>query len=123
MCGIAGILNKEKEHSCSDNELLAMIKTIAHRGPDIQKTWHAAGVGLAHARLSIIDLDASADQPMIDKTTGNVIVFNGEIYNHEEIKAELSLIGNHQWKTDHSDTEVIIHAYEEWGIEFNFKLI
>ena len=115
MCGIAGILNKEKEHSCSDNELLAMIKTIAHRGPDIQKTWHAAGVGLAHARLSIIDLDASADQPMIDKTTGNVIVFNGEIYNYLELKQDLIQLG-HTFETK-SDTEVILKAYAQWGIE------
>jgi asparagine synthase (glutamine-hydrolysing) len=74
-------------------------------------------VGLGHRRLSIIDLSTVANQPMSNEDGSIQVVFNGEIYNHAEIRAELEAIGGHTWKTDHSDTEVIIHAYEQWGIE------
>jgi asparagine synthase (glutamine-hydrolysing) len=74
-------------------------------------------VGLGHRRLSIIDLSSAADQPMSNEDGGIVIVFNGEIYNHAEIRAELESVGGHTWKTDHSDTEMILHAFEQWGID------
>src|SRR6476646_1391131 len=96
-----------------------MRDTMAHRGPDGVGQWISPDcqVGLAHRRLSIIDLSATANQPMSNEDGSIWIVFNGEIYNHAEIRAELERSGGHDWRTDHSDTEVIIHAYEEWGID------
>ena len=74
-------------------------------------------VGLGHRRLSIIDLSEAAAQPMSNEDGTLWISFNGEIYNHAEIRAELERTGGHRWKTDHSDTEVILHAFEQWGID------
>jgi asparagine synthase (glutamine-hydrolysing) len=74
-------------------------------------------VGLGHRRLSIIDLSEAAAQPMCNEDGTLWISFNGEIYNHAEIKLEIEKTRNHKWKTDHSDTEVILHAFEEWGIQ------
>jgi asparagine synthase (glutamine-hydrolysing) len=90
-----------------------------HRGPDGAGIWIAPDgrVGLAHRRLSIIDLSEAAAQPMCNEDGTLWVVFNGEIYNHAEIRTELERIGGHRWKTDHSDTEVILHAFEEWGID------
>src|SRR5260370_39202253 len=74
-------------------------------------------IGLGFRRLGIIDLSERAMQQM-SKEDGTVwVVFNGEIYNHAEIRAELEGLGGHRWKTDHSDTEVILHAFEQWGID------
>jgi asparagine synthase (glutamine-hydrolysing) len=97
---------------------------MVHRGPDGSGIWISDNgmVGLAHRRLSIIDLSAAAVQPMSNEDNKIWITFNGEIYNHQEIRKELTQTGNHKWKTHHSDTEVIIHAYEEWGIDFIQKL-
>jgi asparagine synthase (glutamine-hydrolysing) len=96
-----------------------MRDTMVHRGPDGGGLWISGDrrVGLGHRRLSIIDLTAVADQPMANEDGTLQVVFNGEIYNHAEIRAELNHIGGHVWKTDHSDTEVILHAFEQWGIE------
>ncbi|OLE16363.1 MAG: asparagine synthase (glutamine-hydrolyzing), partial [Cyanobacteria bacterium 13_1_40CM_2_61_4] len=74
-------------------------------------------LGLGHRRLAIIDLSEKAAQPMTNEDGTLWVVFNGEIYNHAEIRAELEKRGGHRWKTDHSDTEVILHAFEEWGID------
>jgi asparagine synthase (glutamine-hydrolysing) len=96
-----------------------MIETMVHRGPDGAGTWLAADrrIGLGHRRLSIIDLASAASQPMCNEDGTIWVVFNGEIYNHAEIRKELNLKGGHRWKTDHSDTEVILHAFEQWGID------
>jgi len=115
MCGIAGIFSPNNEKSPSEVLLSAMIQTIAHRGPDAQEIWINQGVGLAHARLSIIDLATSANQPMVDSDSGNVIVFNGEIYNYIELKNELIALG-YIFQTK-SDTEVILKAYNQWGVD------
>lgn len=115
MCGIAGIFLRGAETSPSKLVLTKMIKEIEHRGPDALKIWTTDGIGLAHARLSIIDLDSSADQPMFDNEHGLVIVFNGEIYNYIELKQELSILG-HQFTTK-SDTEVILKSYAQWGVD------
>jgi asparagine synthase (glutamine-hydrolysing) len=96
-----------------------MRDVMAHRGPD------GAGIfvspdrrlGLGFRRLAIIDLSERAMQPMSNEDGTLWVVFNGEIYNHAEIRAELERRGGHRWKTDHSDTEVILHAFEEWGID------
>jgi len=92
---------------------------MVHRGPDGAGTWVSEDrkVGLGHRRLSIIDLSEAAAQPMCNEDATLWISFNGEIYNHAEIKSELQNRGNHKWKTDHSDTEVILHAFEQWGID------
>lgn len=120
MCGLAGALVFDHGHfAVTEPYLLAMRDRLAHRGPDGAGVWVAPDrqVGLAHRRLSIIDLSAEASQPMANEDGAIQIVFNGEIYNHAEIRRELASRGGHRWRTDHSDTEVILHAFEEWGID------
>ena len=110
MCGIAGY------SGAFDPSLLArMNAAIAHRGPDDAGTavFPEAGVGLAHRRLSIIDLSPRGHQPMTDVTGTVAIVYNGEIYNYKELRSGLIARG-HRFAT-HSDTEVIVHLYEEVG--------
>lgn len=116
MCGIVGVFNYEKSEPVEERLLKRMRDSMVHRGPDGEGIWLSADrrIGFGHRRLSIIDLSESASQPMCNEDATVWIVFNGEIYNHLEIKAELKLQG-HLFKTDHSDTEVIIHAYEQWG--------
>ena len=82
-------------------------------GPGYRRT----PVGLGFRRLAIIDLSPAAMQPMSNEDDSVWVVFNGEIYNHADIRAELERTGNHRRNTDHSDTEVILHADQEWGIE------
>jgi asparagine synthase (glutamine-hydrolysing) len=95
-----------------------MRECMTHRGPDGAGLWISEdrNVGLGHRRLSIIDLSDAASQPMCNEDGSLWIAYNGEIYNHSEIRKELEKSGSHRWKTDHSDTEVILHAFEEWGI-------
>lgn len=119
MCGIVGAFS----FAGSGFEVTApyidrMRDTMAHRGPDGAETWVASDgrIGFGHRRLSIIDLSTVANQPMSNEDGSIWVAFNGEIYNHAEIRVELEATGHHTWKTDHSDTEVIIHAFEEWGI-------
>jgi asparagine synthase (glutamine-hydrolysing) len=121
MCGITGFI--DFKNRSSEQQLGAMLRTMEHRGPDghghffQQKEKFA--VGLGHSRLSIIDLSAGANQPLYYKDW--VIVFNGEIYNFGEIKKELELLG-HSFST-HSDTEVILHAWQEWKEQAVHKFI
>ncbi len=111
MCGIAGIFDLGGEPI--DRDLLErMTGIIQHRGPDGQGHFVDREVGLGHRRLSIIDLAAGA-QPMTNEDGRLQVVFNGEIYNFIELRKELESAG-HQFAT-HSDTEVIVHAYEQWG--------
>ncbi len=120
MCGIVGILSfNGSNFPITKPYLVKMRDTMVHRGPDGGGVWIAPDkkIGLGHRRLSIIDLSQMANQPMSNEDGSIQIVFNGEIYNHAEIRAELVKIGNHRWKTDHSDTEVILHAFEQWGID------
>jgi asparagine synthase (glutamine-hydrolysing) len=95
-----------------------MRDTMVHRGPDGAGLWISPDglVGLGHRRLSIIDLSDAAAQPMSNEDGTLWVSFNGEIYNHIEIRRELESLGRYRWKTDHSDTEVILHAFEQWGI-------
>jgi len=119
MCGIVGALVFDAGHfTVSESYLAAMRETMLHRGPDGAGLWVSpdARVGLGHRRLSIIDLSTAAAQPMGNEDGTIQIVFNGEIYNHAELRRELEDGGRHRWRTDHSDTEVIVHAFEEWGI-------
>jgi asparagine synthase (glutamine-hydrolysing) len=119
MCGIVGILSLNQSKRVSEPLLLAMRDTMVHRGPDGGGVWISpkGDIGLGHRRLSIIDLSSFASQPMSNEDGSIWVTFNGEIYNHIEIRKELLEIGGHTWVTDHSDTEVIVHAYEQWGID------
>lgn len=125
MCGIAGALCYESSgQSVTEPLLEAMARQIVHRGPDGGSHWicRRQKVGLTHRRLAIIDLSPEAYQPMENEDGTVLLAFNGEIYNHAEIRKELEALGGHQWRTDHSDTEVMIHAYETWGIDFVHRL-
>jgi asparagine synthase (glutamine-hydrolysing) len=114
MCGIAGKLVYEREARVGESEIMRMIAPIAHRGPDGRGVHVDRNVGLGHCRLSIIDLNTGA-QPMANEDETIWIVFNGEIYNFPELRERLVDKG-HVFRS-RSDTEVIIHAYEEFGVE------
>src|SRR5437868_4927271 len=112
MCGIAGIFARD-QHTPDAGVARRMIETIAHRGPDRQAVHTDSHIALACARLSIVDLTPAADQPLIDGDL--TIVFNGEIYNFKEVRAELESRGR-RFRT-HSDTEVVAEAWREWGVD------
>lgn len=114
MCGICGFTGSIEEKSIQQQRLQKMTDAIAHRGPDGGSWWLENGVGLGHRRLAIIDLH-TGNQPMWDASREQVIVFNGEIYNYPELKQELEAKG-HTFLTS-SDTEIIMAAIKEWGIE------
>jgi asparagine synthase (glutamine-hydrolysing) len=118
MCGIVGALSFSDHFTISEDYLTGMRDTMIHRGPDSGGIWISENrrAGLGHRRLSIIDLSEAATQPMTNEDGTLWVSFNGEIYNHAEIRLELESIGTHRWKTSHSDTEVILHAFEQWGI-------
>lgn len=120
MCGIVGSLSLVSNgHVVTEDFIVRMRDTMIHRGPDGAGVWVSPGgkVGFGHRRLAIIDLSDAAAQPMSNEDGTLQIVFNGEIYNHAEIRRELQEKGWNRWKTDHSDTEVILHAFEQWGID------
>lgn len=113
MCGIAGIVGISAGAASPSREaLVRMASALYHRGPDEFGVYRDDHAGLAHARLSIIDI-ATGQQPMADEGDGTWIVFNGEIFNYVELREELLALG-HRFRT-RSDTEVIIHAYRAWG--------
>jgi asparagine synthase (glutamine-hydrolysing) len=115
MCGIAGVMNRRDSLSPPEFEQLSvMAGALSHRGPDEFGVYRDGRAGLAHARLSIIDL-ATGQQPLSNERGTLWITFNGEIFNYLELRSDLIERG-HQFKT-RSDTEVIVHAYEEWGAE------
>ena len=114
MCGIAGQFNFQRREPVERETIVRMARSIAHRGPDDEGFFIAGPVGLGFRRLSIIDL-AGGHQPMSDAEKTVWIVFNGEIYNYKELRAEL-LGKGHEFRTN-SDTEVIIHGYKEWGTD------
>ncbi|MHB9128982.1 MAG: asparagine synthase (glutamine-hydrolyzing), partial [Candidatus Humimicrobiaceae bacterium] len=116
MCGIVGIVGCENKERINESLLVKMRDIMIHRGPDDFGLWisESGRTGFAHRRLSIIDMSKSASQPMTNEDGSLLIVFNGEIYNYLEIRKVLESKG-HKFRTDHSDTEVIIHSYEEWG--------
>jgi asparagine synthase (glutamine-hydrolysing) len=111
MCGIAGVVEKDLTTKVNPATIATMINAIAHRGPDGDGTYFDGPVGLGHKRLSIIDL-GTGQQPMTNEDESLWIVFNGEIYNYVELRRELA--PHHKFRTE-SDTEVILHLYEDLG--------
>ncbi len=114
MCAIAGIFHTQGLKPVDSARVALMCEVAAHRGPDGQGVWTAPGVGLGHRRLAIIDL-AGSPQPMASADGMAVLVFNGEIYNFRELRRELQADGA-QFHTD-GDSEVILAAWQRWGIE------
>ncbi len=125
MCGIVAAFRPASGEVCSTAILIAMRDRMVHRGPDGAGVWRSPDgrCGLAHRRLSIIDLSSAAAQPMANADASVVLTFNGEIYNHAELRKSLEATGRYRWQTDHSDTEVLLHAYEEWGLDCLSRLV
>ncbi|WP_028504823.1 asparagine synthase (glutamine-hydrolyzing) [Ruminococcus sp. FC2018] len=117
MCGIVGFTNKIKE---ADEVIGRMMDRIKHRGPDAYGKYVDDGVALGHRRLSIIDITSQGDQPIFNEDRSMVLVFNGEIYNYRDIRKELAAAG-HTFATN-TDSEVLIHGYEEYGAKLLGKL-
>ena len=92
-----------------------MTDAISHRGPDSEGQWTEGAIGLGHRRLAIIDLTPAGHQPMISTNSRYVISYNGEVYNFQELRAELESKG--YWFHSRTDTEVVLNAYSEWGVE------
>ena len=115
MCGIVGTI--DRPGADATQALRGMLKRLVHRGPDDDgvECWPEAGVGLGHQRLSIIDLSAAGHQPMTSADGLVSIVYNGEIYNFQELRRQLAAEG-HSFRST-SDTEVVLRAYEHWGAD------
>lgn len=117
MCGIVGVWSPRGigGRETAEQNLAVMAAALAHRGPDGQGVWADENIGLGHARLAVIDLTDAAAQPMADASGELHIVYNGEIYNHRELRAELIGLG-HRFKSQ-SDTEVLLEGYKRWGLD------
>ncbi|MTJ83668.1 MAG: amidotransferase 1, exosortase A system-associated [Telmatospirillum sp.] len=112
MCGLAGIFDPRGRRDIDRGLLARMTDALAHRGPDGRGEHVGPGIGLGHRRLAIIDVSGGW-QPLYNETGSVAVVFNGEIYNYQDLVTELEQAG-HVFRT-HSDTEVIVHAWEQWG--------
>ena len=112
MCGICGEIYWDGQRA-SEKTLTPMLDAMQKRGPDDEGVWLNGHVGLGHRRLAIIDLSSAGHQPMQDDAL--TLVFNGCIYNYESLKVELEELG--QTFVSHSDTEVILKAYRQWGMD------
>ncbi len=112
MCGIAGVVHTDPERPVDREVFRRMTATLAHRGPDADGYLFGGGVALGHRRLSIIDV-SGGDQPIYNEDRSRAVVLNGEIYNFRELRAELTARG-HRFRTA-SDTEAIVHAWEQYG--------
>ena len=118
MCGVAGYVSAGNGRDAAER----MAAALRHRGPDAKGQWVSPDghVQLAHTRLAILDLSATGAQPMRDDATGNVIVFNGEIYNHPDLRKELEALG--VAFCGHSDTETLLRGYGVWGASLFARL-
>lgn len=119
MCGIAGFFGGDWSNcAAASGTLRRMAQSMRHRGPDRADIWMDAGaqIGFGHTRLSIVDLSSAGDQPMHSHTGRYVIVYNGEIYNHQEIRAEMADADSAPNWNGHSDTETLLAAIELWGL-------
>ena len=124
MCGIVGVIDLHQRGRVEQPLLERMRDTMTHRGPDGAGVWVSGdrNLGLGHRRLAIIDPDPAANQPMLSDDGQTALVFNGEVYNHAELRRELQAAGVGPWRTDHSDTEVLLHGYRYWGLDLLDKL-
>lgn len=124
MCGITGFweISQEKNHSSLQAIVQQMSNTLLHRGPDDGGTWvdEEAGIALGHRRLAIVDLSSEGHQPMVSANGRYIIVFNGEIYNFLNLRSDLERLGHHFRGT--SDTEIMLAAFCQWGVEASVKL-
>jgi asparagine synthase (glutamine-hydrolysing) len=120
MCGVCGILSFDHSIGIEVHRIAQMAKSLSHRGPDNQGVWVKGPIGLGHCRLSIIDLTKAGHQPMSNENGRFWISYNGEVYNFQQLRMELETKG-HRFKSL-TDTEVIVHLYEEEGIECLSKL-
>ena len=121
MCGIAGFFcSNDKEFYECLNSLDDIKRTLFHRGPDDNGEWHDKSqlIAFAHTRLSVLDLSKAGHQPMISNNERYILVFNGEIYNHLQLREKL----NSNWNGT-SDTETLLECFENWGVEKTVKLI
>ena len=119
MCGIAGLVGGNWSSEAEQTRTLAaMARSIRHRGPDHSAVWLdvESRVGLAHNRLAIIDVSPAGNQPMHSHSGRYVIVYNGEIYNHQELRKQLEDEGQAPNWAGHSDTETLLAAIEAWGL-------
>lgn len=123
MCGLTGFWGPPLAADEAQAIACRMAETIAHRGPDDAGVWvdALAGVALAHRRLAVLDLSPAGHQPMLSASGRYVIVFNGEIYNHLQLRRELEAGGAAPPWRGHSDTETLLAAFESWGIEATLK--
>jgi asparagine synthase (glutamine-hydrolysing) len=123
MCGIAGFVDRSKTSSADQlaMRVTAMTDAISYRGPDDSGLWvdPEAGVALGHRRLAILDLSAEGHQPMISHGGDLVMIFNGEIYNFQELRKDLESAGDRF--RGHSDTEVMLEAFARWGMEASLR--
>lgn len=118
MCGIAGILHFNTSYTKPDNELIRqMTDSLQHRGPDDHGIWCEGNIALGHRRLSIIDLSAHGRQPMGNEDGSVQITFNGEIYNYRDLKKDFSLTERGHIFRSRTDSEVLVHLYEEIGLD------
>ena len=121
MCGINGFYSKSS--STFNNVIVKMNLAISHRGPDSNGTWtdKNSGIVLGHQRLSIIDLSAAGNQPMQSNSGRFILTYNGEVYNHLEIRQELEKNNSEiKWRGN-SDTETLLEAIDFWGVEVTLK--
>lgn len=119
VCGLAGVLLSERKSIPISDLVDDMAATLMHRGPDSGGNWvdTAQGIGLSHRRLSIVDLSEHGQQPMMSQNRRYVLAYNGEVYNHQKVRANLEQeTGPIPW-SGHSDTETIIEAIAHWGLE------
>ena len=120
MCGIVGIVERDLERPVVAGDLEQMVRMLHHRGPDEEGSITLPGVGLGMRRLAIVDLK-SGQQPILNENGDIKIVANGEIYNFRELQQELESFG-HRFRSRDSDIEVMVHAYEQWGVNFLTRL-
>lgn len=125
MCGIAGFIFGESLSADPPDQLLErMISALSHRGPDESGKWidQTVGVALGHRRLSIVDLSPAGHQPMISSCGQMILIFNGEIYNHQALRTALETDARQAWR-GHSDTETLLACFSAWGVEHTLQAI
>ncbi|MBL4601818.1 MAG: asparagine synthase (glutamine-hydrolyzing) [Emcibacteraceae bacterium] len=122
MCGLVGVLGRIGSQSVTNDLLVNMTDVISHRGPDDSGIWmdENTQIGLGHRRLSIVDISSAGHQPMPSNTGRFILAYNGEIYNHLDLRKEIEAIESVNWK-GHSDTETLLVGFDIWGIEETIK--